>query len=175
MEKWSLFFLLDQRKYMVRPFFLHLFLKICENTFSIWSQNKWILQIHLPFFIYWFICCSLWCPLFKVWTILKMVQVSQLTTTPRSLLFAGTLTRTSITTVTTLLTVRWLDYWEKKNKISEQTKQDIDKNILYKSFLLPFYDASSSYVWCHQNWIVTFNEHYPLKFLSDWNRDWSLS
>lgn len=144
MEKWSLFFLLDRRKYTVRLSFLHLFLKICENTFSIWSQNKWNLHMHPPLFIYWFICCSLWCRLFKVWTFLKMVQVSQLTTTPRSLSFAGILMRTSITTVTTLPTVSWLDYWEKNNKISEQTKQDKDKHILFKSFLPLFV----TFFWC---------------------------
>lgn len=46
----------------------------------------------------------------KVWTISKMGPASQLTTTPRSLSFAGIPMRTSIRTVTTLLMVRILDF-----------------------------------------------------------------
>lgn len=89
MEKWSLFFLLDQRKYMVRLFFIIVIGTSC---------------------FYFLIYLLLYVVFVKVWTILKMGQASQLTTTPRSLWYAGILMRISITTVTTLLTVGTFDY-----------------------------------------------------------------
>lgn len=103
MEKWSLFFLLDQRKYTVRLF---CFENMWKYFFIV--ELKEVKTSHICFCLLVYLLLFVVPSLNKVWTILKMVQASQLTTTLRSLLFAGILMRTSITTVTTLQTVRTL-------------------------------------------------------------------
>lgn len=135
MEKWSLFFLLDQRKYTVRLFCF-------ENMWKYFIFNVELKEVktsHVCFCLLVYVLLFVVPPL-KVWTFLKMVQASQLTTTLRSLLFAGILMRTSITTVTTLQTVRTLkditiDYW------TYVTDQTLNAKTRYrqKSSVLPYF------------------------------------